>query len=79
MTDTELKKYHLAMIDIWDTFKPRVMTISNKDAYWDDVIKAFDKVADKYKGTIAEDFAMKMSVAAIKSLEAQYMRKAGLL
>ena len=78
MTEIELKKFHLAMIDIWEAFKPRITQVSNKDAYWDDVMRAFDKVTTKYKGTIAEDFAMEMSVAAVKSLENQYRKAAGL-
>lgn len=78
MTDTELRKYHSAIIDVWETFKPRIGTVSNADAYWDEVIQAFDKVANKYKGTEVEDFALRMSVAAVKSLEDKYRKAAGI-
>ena len=76
--EKELHEYHSALIDIWYAFKARAMTVSNEDAYWDDAIQAFDKVANKYKGTEAEDFAMEMSCAAIKSLENKYRKAAGL-
>ena len=78
MTDAELRKFHTAMIDVWYAFKPKVVDVRTDDAYWDDVVHAFDKVVDKYKGTGAEDFALKMSVAAIKSLESVYRKAAGI-
>lgn len=79
MTDEQiLRKYNTALVDIWYEFKVRVMNVSNKDAYWDEVIQAFDKICSKYKGTEAYDFAMEMSCAAIKSLENKYRKAAGL-
>ena len=78
MTDTELRKYHSAIIDVWEAFKPRIGMVSNADTYWDEVIQAFDKVANKYKDTEAEDFALRMSVAAVKALEDKYRKAAGI-
>ena len=79
MTDEQmLRKYNTALVDIWYAFKGKVLTVSNADAYWDEVIQAFDKVANKYKGTEAEDFALRMSVAAVKALEDKYRKAAGI-
>lgn len=79
MTDEQtLRRYNTALVDIWYAFKTRVMNVSNKDEYWDEVIQAFDKICKKYKDTEVYDFAMEMSCAAIKSLENKYRKAAGL-
>lgn len=73
MEDEELlHQYHKVITDIWQAFKPRIVSVNQSQAYWDDAIQTFEDISKRYAGTPAAALANRLSVASMNALEDRY-------
>lgn len=79
MPDEQLQQEHYnVIVDIWKAMKPRIASVNQSAAYWEDAIQIFSGIAKKYEGTEAGELAGRMSVAAVAALEDRYRRLFGI-
>lgn len=67
-----LHQLHKVITEIWHAFKPRIVSVNQSQAYWDDTLQAFEEITKRYAGTPAAALANRMSVAAVNALEDRY-------
>lgn len=73
MTDEQLQREHYKVItDIWQAFKPRIVSVNQSQAYWDDAMQTFEDISKRYAGTPAAALANRLSVASVNALEDRY-------
>ena len=73
MTDEQIQRECLAAInEIWQAFKPRVVSVNQSQAYWDDAMETFEGIVTKYAGTPVAALAKRLSVACVNALEDRY-------
>lgn len=69
------KEYHNVITDIWKELKTRTDIPEDSDQFWDDAVKAFNAIAEKYKGTGAAFLAWRMALAALAALEDKHCKQ----
>lgn len=69
------QEYYNVITDIWKALKVRADIPEDSDQFWDDSVKAFNAIAEKYKGTDAAFLAWRMALAALAALEDQHCKQ----
>lgn len=59
---------------LWKEFKPRITADMTKDEFWTDAHNAIVGIADEYKDTIAEGYAIDMAVFYFLELQRIYFK-----
>lgn len=57
---------------LWIAFKNRINADKSTDEFWTDAIKVISGIADEYKGTKAEGYAVDMAVFYLCELQQIY-------
>ena len=74
--DIQMPFYRVIM-DVWPTLKTDLVSVQQSEEWWDGIIQKYSTLPDKYKGTIAENFALEMCLACVEQLEAMYRIQTG--
>lgn len=74
--DIQMPFYRVIM-DVWPTLKTDLVSVQQSEEWWDGIIQKYSALPDKYKGTIAENFALEMCLACVEQLEAMYRIQTG--
>lgn len=69
--------YYRVVMDIWQTFKPDLVSVQQSDEYWDTVVDKYGNLFMKYAGTPASAFARALCVACVNELERLYRIQTG--
>ena len=74
--EIQMPFYHVIM-DIWPALKSDLVSVQQSEQWWDGIIQKYGDLADKYKGTIAEEFALDMCRMCVNQLERIYRIQTG--
>ena len=60
--------------ELWKEFKPRISADMSTDDFWTDMHDTFCGIAEKYKGTVAEGYAVDMATVYMLQLQRIYRK-----
>lgn len=74
--EIQMPFYHVIM-DVWPVLKNDLVSVQQSEEWWAEVIDKYGNLAEKYKGTPAEDFALEVCRACVNQLERIYRIQTG--